>query len=204
LVTPLLCHCASEQPGDGAGSVSVLSAERRVPVNARARDWTSEFGLPVESDVYATFDVGPNVYHLTCSDSHPLRKASGEPWRDEIPECGGDPYFFGSEYVPNKWQLGCLGCDYVGCEPFPDSTAYRTWDFVRTGTRLPPEELIGAAGAAGTAGGEGGAAGAVVEPVPVVEPVHVSGPFTIQITYYANRTCHWPSITTDPFVVDIE
>jgi hypothetical protein len=156
LVTPFLCGCASERPGSGPGSVSVLSAERRAPVNARARDWASEFELPVESDIYVAFDVGPDVYYLTCSDSHPLSKASGDPWRDDTPDCGGDPYFFGSEYVPNDWQLGCLGCDYVACERFPDTTTYRTWDYVRTGTRLPPEERLSRTEPARIAQPEGG------------------------------------------------
>ena len=122
------------------------------------------------------------AFEFTCIEGSSLDKANGEPWRDERPAlCLGNPYYLDDEYVPNL----CALCDAVSCGPFASSKTFVTQDFLRTGTRAPPDGVTGAP-----------------EEVPVVESVADPGPYLLTIRYYADSSCSEPVKEKTPLSID--
>jgi hypothetical protein len=117
---------------------------------------------------------------IICGFGTTVVKASGQPWIDDRPPCG-QPYYIDDVYEENPLRLGCMGCDYRTCSPFPRSHTFPTVDYVLVGFKAAPN---GGAGGEGS-GGEAGAG----DEIPDIESRIYRGALTLTIRYHTDGRC---------------
>jgi hypothetical protein len=138
------------------------------------------------------------AFALTCDSETSLAKANGQPWIDERPPCN-EPYYLDGVYEANVETFQCYGCDFITCEPFPESRNFSTVDYVQVGFRPAP---IDEDGFEPSVGGEGGGAGAANEIPDVVRRVY-RDPLTLTIRSYSDATCSGRLHTQPPVTFSV-